>query len=78
MNKFIQNLRKPSIMTGQTDQKRLNKLVLAAADRLPEISNDLLIEFERASMISDSTVPGNLVRMGSTVEYETEPEAGEQ
>jgi len=72
MKKHTQTPRKPSIVIGETDHQRLNKLALAAADRLPEISDGLLLELERARVVSDSSVPGNVVQMGSTVEYETD------
>ncbi|MCA1439940.1 nucleoside diphosphate kinase regulator [Ensifer sp. IC4062] len=72
MKKHIQTPRKPSIVIGETDHQRLNKLALAAADRLPEIADGLLLELERARVVSDSSVPGDVVRMGSTVEYETD------
>jgi regulator of nucleoside diphosphate kinase len=63
--------RKPSIVIGKTDHARLNKLALAAYDRLPEIADRLLLELERARVVADHAVPANVVRMGSTVEYET-------
>lgn len=72
MKNHIQTARKPSIVIGETDHQRLKKLALAAADRLPETSEGLLLELERARVVSDSSVPGNVVRMGSTVEYETD------
>ncbi|PDT81508.1 nucleoside diphosphate kinase regulator [Sinorhizobium sp. BJ1] len=72
MKKHTQTPRKPSIVIGETDHQRLNKLALAAADRFPEISDGLILELERARVVSDSSVPGNVVRMGSTVEYETD------
>ncbi|APO79798.1 nucleoside diphosphate kinase regulator protein (plasmid) [Rhizobium etli 8C-3] len=72
MKKHIQNSQKSSIVIGETDHQRLNKLALAAADRLPEVSDGLLIELERALVVADTSVPGNVVRMGSMVEYETD------
>jgi len=72
MKKHIQNSQKPSIVIGETHHQRLNKLALAAADRLPDISDGLLLELERARVVSDTAVPRNIVRMGSTVEYETD------
>ncbi|MEY9784017.1 transcription elongation GreA/GreB family factor [Sinorhizobium fredii] len=72
MKKHIQNSQKPSIVIGETDHQRLNKLALAAADRLPEVSDGLLIELERALVVADTSAPRNVVRMGSTVEYEAD------
>lgn len=50
----------------------MNNLALVAAERFPEISDGLLLELERARVVADVSVPGNVVRMGSTVEYETD------
>ncbi|WP_343059589.1 hypothetical protein [Mycoplana azooxidifex] len=33
---------------GETDHQRLNKLAFAAAGRLPDVSDGLLLELERA------------------------------
>ncbi|CCE96666.1 nucleoside diphosphate kinase regulator [Sinorhizobium fredii] len=76
MKKHSQTQRRPSIVIGETDHQRLNKLALAAADRLPEISDDLLLELERARVVPAGSVSGNVVRMGATVEYETETGGG--
>ncbi|WOS66189.1 hypothetical protein [Sinorhizobium fredii] len=78
MKKHIQNSQKPSIVIGETDHQRLNKLALAAADRLPEVSDGLLIELERALVVADTSVPRNVVRMGSTVEYEADTAPGKR
>lgn len=72
MKKHIANSRKPSIVIGKTDHERLNNIALAAADRFPEISDSLLLELERARVVADALVPGNVVRMGSMVEFETD------
>ena len=71
MKKHIKNPRKPSIVIGETDHRRLNNLAVAAAHRLPEVSDGLLTELERARVVADISVPGNVVAMGSTVKYET-------
>ncbi|ANK95443.1 MULTISPECIES: nucleoside diphosphate kinase regulator [Rhizobium] len=65
-------LRKPPIAIGDTDYRRLNKLALAVADRLPEISDGLLLELERARVVPDGSIPEKVARMGSTIEYETD------
>ncbi|UXN66121.1 nucleoside diphosphate kinase regulator (plasmid) [Phyllobacterium sp. A18/5-2] len=72
MKKHIKNPRKPSIVIGKTDHERLNNVALAAADRFPEMSDGLLLELERARLVADVSVPANVVRMGSTVEYDTD------
>jgi regulator of nucleoside diphosphate kinase len=72
MKRHINNPRKPSIMIGKTDHERLSNLALAAAARSPEISDGLLLELGRARVVADVAVPGNVVGMGSMVEYETD------
>ncbi len=72
MMKHLKNPRRPAIVIGRTDYERLNNLAFAAADRIPEISDGLLIELERARVVADVSVPKNVVRMGSSVEYETD------
>ncbi|TAU35276.1 nucleoside diphosphate kinase regulator [Rhizobium leguminosarum] len=72
MKEHINNGPKPSIVIGKTDHVRLNNLALAAAGRLPEISDGLSLELERAAIVPDVSVPKNVVRMGSMVEYETD------
>lgn len=72
MKRYIKNPRKPSIVIGKTDHERLNNLALATADRLPEISDGLLLELERARVVTDASMPRNVVGMGSTVVYETD------
>lgn len=58
MKKHIQTRRKPSIVMGDIDHQRLNKLALAAADRFPDISDGPLSELERARVVSDTSTPG--------------------
>ena len=72
MKRHTNNPRKPSIMIGETDHERLSNLALAAAARSPEISDGLLLELGRARVVADVAVPGNVVGMGSMVEYETD------
>ncbi|MGO4568930.1 nucleoside diphosphate kinase regulator [Rhizobium sp. 2YAF20] len=72
MKKQIKNPRMPSIVIGETDHERLNNVAVALADRFPEICGGLLRELERARVVADVSVPKNVVRMGSTVEYEAD------
>lgn len=60
---------KPRIVISETDQERLTDLANAVADRLPEIAEELFTELERAKIVKPKSVPTNVVRMGSTVEY---------
>ncbi|NLS07835.1 nucleoside diphosphate kinase regulator [Rhizobium sp. P32RR-XVIII] len=72
MIKQIKNPRMPPIVIGKTDHERLNKVAVVAAGRFPNISDGLLLELERARVVADISVPGNVVCMGSTVDYETD------
>jgi regulator of nucleoside diphosphate kinase len=62
----------PDIVIGQADHRQLNELAMAGLDRTPELADSLLVELERASVVEDSTLPGNTVRMGSRVLYRTD------
>lgn len=64
--------RKPKIVIGQIDHDRLMRLANDALDRIPEVADDLLLELERAKVVKDTAVPEDVVRMGSTVEYEAD------
>lgn len=59
----------PKIIVGATDAERLNALALAAEARLPDVSEALLDELERAEIRPDDAVPGDVVAMGSTVRF---------
>jgi len=38
-------------------------------ERLPDVAEELLSEMERAKVVDESKLPGNVVRMGSTVTF---------
>lgn len=67
--------RKPNIIMSQTDHRRLDRLGSAAAARMPEASEELLSELDRARIVADAAVPADVVRMGSTVEFK--PDTGD-
>ena len=60
---------KPKIVVSDVDEKRLNGLATAVADRMPELADELLGELDRAKIVSQRTMPANVVQMGSAVEY---------
>lgn len=62
----------PEIIVGDSDHARLTSLATAALDRLPQAADELLTELDRAKVVADDAVPGDVVRMGSTVEFRTE------
>lgn len=59
----------PEIVLSSVDHHQLNQLAMAGLDRTPELSDDLLSELERASVVDAAAVPADIVRMGSTVIY---------
>jgi regulator of nucleoside diphosphate kinase len=62
----------PTIIVGDIDQERLSSLATAAMGRIPEIAEELLGEMQRASVVAAGSVPPNVVRMGSTVEFNSD------
>jgi len=68
--------RKPSIVIGETDHERLTNLATSAAERMPEVSEELLSELDRARVVADDSLPEDVIRIGSTVGYRTN--SGEQ
>lgn len=60
----------PGLMLGDGDYTRLMSLVASMQARLPEVADDLIAEIERAEVVETGAVPGDVVQMGSTVEYQ--------
>src|SRR5262249_24092495 len=60
---------KPQITIAKTETTRLLALAAALAERSPELSDTMFGELERARVVSDDAVAGNVVRMGSVVTY---------
>lgn len=56
-----------AIHVAAVDHGRLTGLAQSALDRIPDMAEDLLAEMDRAT-ITDP-LPGNVVRMGSTVTF---------
>ena len=67
----IHNDLTPEIILGQADHAMLNKLAMAGLDHTPELSDQLLYELDRASVVSDEAVPDDIARMGSLIRYRT-------
>lgn len=61
----------PALIISDVDRERLSRLALAAMDRTPEIADELLSEMERATVVDQDSIPTNVVRMGSTVEFKS-------
>jgi regulator of nucleoside diphosphate kinase len=61
----------PDIVVGHDEYRRLTILALAGAGHAPEVSDSLLYELDRATVIPDGRVPRDVVRMGSSVRFRT-------
>lgn len=64
--------RKPRIVVGDVDYKRLTDLATGAQNRFPEAAAELLSELERARVVTAGAVPAQVVQMGSTVEFRSD------
>jgi regulator of nucleoside diphosphate kinase len=63
---------KPGIVVGKIDHERLTKRAASVAERMPEISEELVSELDRARVVPDASVPEDIVRIGSAVAYRTD------
>lgn len=63
---------KPPIVLSDADYDRLANLAASAADRLPEVAEELQSELDRAKVVAPGAVPAEVVRMGATVEFHAE------
>ncbi|KQY15031.1 nucleoside diphosphate kinase regulator [Rhizobium sp. Root73] len=68
-NEFNPRQNKPVIVVSDVDEARLSGLAATVANRMPDLSDDLLTELERAKVIPHHSMPEKVVRMGSTLEY---------
>lgn len=71
MHQEINDRWTPALIISDVDRERLSRLALAAMDRTPEIADELLSEMERATVVDEDSIPTNVVRMGSTVEFKS-------
>ena len=62
----------PPIVVSETDELRLTNLATAAVllHRSLDAADTLLAEMDRAQVVQDCLMPGNVVRMNSVVECE--------
>ena len=60
------------IVVSTADYERLTDLANASMERLPDVAQELLDELERAQIVDPSQVPGDVVRMGSTVTFKAD------
>ena len=62
--------RRPPIIVGETDARRLTQLALEMVLTSPMLANLLLDELERAEIREDDEVPSDVVTVDSTVEFD--------
>ncbi len=72
MTQSVKRRGKPRIVISEIDCKRLTDLAAAVYDRFPEIAEELQAEMDRAQVLPGSSVPDNVVQMGSTVEFRSD------
>ena len=63
---------RPPILISESDKHQLNKVARAAANRLPDVAEELQFELERAETCPPAMVPPNVVRMHSVVRFKTD------
>lgn len=72
MPALVRNRPVPNLVVSNADYERLTDLATASLERLPEVATELLDEMDRARVVSDGSVPANVVRMGSTVTFRSD------
>lgn len=66
---------RPPIVLSRTDHDSLARLAQSIAGKNPAVADQLSAELDRARVVADSSLPADLVRMGSTLRFTTD--AGE-
>ncbi|SKA06826.1 GreA/GreB family elongation factor [Enhydrobacter aerosaccus] len=72
MRDVVRSRSVPQIIVSNADYERLIDLANASMQRLPEVAEELLAEMDRAKVVEDEAVPPHVVRMGSTVTFESD------
>lgn len=60
---------RPPIVISDVDKSQLSKIARSAANRLPDIADELMIELERAEVCESGRVPLGVIRMYSWVRF---------
>lgn len=66
---------KPKIVIARTEHARLVSFAENMAAQNPDAADELLSELDRARVVNDDKVPHDVVRMGSTVRFQTDKSA---
>lgn len=74
MNTLTAFTLRPSIVVGESDHRKLVSLAMAGLGSAASAFDDLLDELERASVVPETQLPPQVVRMGSRVTFR--PEGG--
>lgn len=64
--------RKPAIIITKTDFERLWRLAEAHQARDQDVAQELMAELDRARQVEDCRIAEGVVRMGSTVRFESD------
>jgi regulator of nucleoside diphosphate kinase len=65
--------RKPPIIISDTEKLALERLADIWAITQPEVADELMAELDRAEVVPEAGMRRDVVRMGSTLTYETDP-----
>lgn len=63
---------KPDIIISEADERSLTRLAADVLGRSRDLGEELLAEIERARVVPGSSVPADVVQMGSIVEFRQE------
>lgn len=63
--------RKPPIVIGDVDHERLALLASGAADRFPDVADELMAELDRAKVKPQAKLDDTIIQMGSKVTFST-------
>lgn len=63
---------RPPIIISDAEKPPLYRLAASAANRLPHIADELLVELDRAEVMPARAMPPNAVRMNSYVRFVTD------
>lgn len=64
--------RKPPISISRSEKEALERLADAWSAMQPDVTEELLIELDRAEVLPDARMRSDIVRMGSTLTYATD------
>ena len=75
MSEVIDVSTKPRIVVTEADYARLTNLIAAVRERSPDVADELQVEMARASIADADSISPDVVRMGSTVAFQSDASA---